>query len=71
MFHFPNNSHHDREMMLNLFMTAGTLTPYLEEKSYKFKMVLHERDFLGGRTIMSGIVDAINNSRRMIMVLSK
>ena len=36
----------------------------------KFKFCIHERDFLPGNTIEDNIVNAIENSRKTILVLS-
>ena len=44
---------------------------YLEEKEHNFTFRIHTRDFYGGRTIMTNIVDHVNQTRRMIMLLSK
>ena len=51
-------------------MVGNTLTPYLEEE-HDFKLILHERDFPGGVTIMANIVRAVERSRKMIMILTK
>ncbi len=51
-------------------MVHETLTPYLEEE-FDFNLILHERDFPGGVTIMANIVRAVDSTRRMILVLSK
>ena len=43
----------------------------IEENSpAKFKFCIHERDFLPGNTIEDNIVNAIENSRKTILVLS-
>ena len=45
-------------------------TLYFED-DFNFKLILHERDFVPGVTILANIVDAIKHSRKMIMILSK
>ncbi len=56
--------------MTQLFMMEETLSPYLEEE-YGFSLILHERDFPGGVTIMANIINAVEKSRRMIMILTE
>lgn len=56
--------------MTKLLMMEDTLTPYLEEE-YGFSLILHERDFPGGVTIMANIINAVEKTRRMIMILTK
>ncbi len=56
--------------MQKLFMVGETLSLQLEEV-HDFSLVLHERDFPGGVTIMANIISAVQQSRRMIMVLTK
>ncbi len=46
-----------------------TLVPKLE-REYGLKVCIHHRDFLPGRDIPDNIVDAINNSRKTLLVLS-
>ncbi len=55
---------------MELFMVKGTKIPYLEQE-HGFRIILHERDFPVGYTIMGNIVNAVERSRKMIMVLSK
>ena len=50
-------------------MVDGTLEPYLE-REFDFSLILHERDFPGGVTIIQNIIHALNKSRRMIMMLT-
>ena len=56
--------------MRKLFMVGETLSLQLEEV-FGFSLVLHERDFPGGVTIMANIISAVQQSRRMIMILTK
>ena len=51
-------------------MVGDTLTPYLESE-LDFSLILHERDFPGGVTIIENIIQALNRSRRMIMMLTR
>ena len=70
LFSCTKLSHTDRAMMKKLMMVDGTLTPYLEAE-FGFGLILHERDFLGGVTIMSNVINAVECTRRMIMIISK
>ncbi len=51
-------------------MVDDTLEPYLE-KEFDFSLILHERDFPGGVTIIENIIRAVNRTRRMIMMLTR
>ncbi len=62
--------HTDNALMKSLFMIEGSLKPYLEEE-FDFSLILHERDFPGGVTIISNIINAVESSRRMIMLLTR
>ncbi|XP_067678317.1 protein draper-like [Haliotis asinina] len=46
-----------------------TLYPKLE-KNLNFKLCLHFRDFMPGETIANNIIEAVENSRRTIMILT-
>ena len=41
------------------------------EKEYGFRFVIHDRDWIGGRTIRANVVDSIDESRRVIFIISK
>ena len=41
------------------------------EKEYGFRIMIHERDWIAGRTIRANIMDGIEKSRRIIFVLSR
>ena len=41
------------------------------EKEYGFRFVIHERDWIAGRTIRANIVDSMEKSRRIIFLLSR
>ncbi len=56
--------------MRRLFMVEGTMKPYLEEE-HGFKLTIHQRDFNIGVLIMHNIINAIQENRRMIMLISK
>ena len=51
-------------------MLDKTLKPYLEE-DYRFMLCIHSRNFMGGATIITNIANAVEKSRRMIMILSE
>ena len=51
-------------------MKYDGVTPILEE-DHGFSLVLHQRDFLPGRTILANIQNAVSTTRRMIMLLSR
>ena len=41
------------------------------EKRYGFRLMIHERDWIAGRTIRANIMDGIEKSRRVIFILSR
>ena len=41
------------------------------EKEYGFRLVIHERDWIAGRTIRANITDSIEKSRRVIFIISR
>ena len=41
------------------------------EKEHGFRFMIHERDFIAGRTIRANIMDGIEKSRRVIFILSR
>ncbi|KAL4218406.1 hypothetical protein ACF0H5_023142 [Mactra antiquata] len=49
---------------------TGKLLPILETE-YEYKLCIHERDFGVGAYINDNIVQNINNSKRMLLVLSE
>ena len=61
---------HDADFVKDVFMKKDRETLYFED-DFNFKLILHERDFVPGVTILANIVDAIKHSRRMIMILSR
>ncbi len=75
IFSFYCNSHLDKKMLKKLMMVGYTDEKigrlFLEEKEHDFMRRIHTRDFYGGRTIMRNITDHVNQTRRMIMLLSK
>ena len=40
------------------------------EKVYGFKLCIHQRDFLGGNNIIDNVEDAINTSRKVVLIIS-
>ncbi len=58
------------DTLRRLFMVDDTLEPYLE-KEYDLSLILHERDFPGGVTIIGNIINAVQSTRRMIMLLTR
>ena len=56
--------------MRDMFMKYDGVTPILEE-DHGFSLVLHQRDFMPGATILANIQKAVSTSRRMIMLLSR
>ena len=41
------------------------------EKEHGFRLVIHERDWIAGRTIRANITDSIEKSRRVIFIISR
>ena len=41
------------------------------ERDHGFKFLIHDRDFIAGRTIRANIMDGIEKSRRAIFILSR
>ena len=41
------------------------------ERDYGFRLMIHDRDWIAGRTIRANIMDGIEKSRRVIFILSK
>ena len=41
------------------------------ETDYGFRFMIHERDWIAGRTIRANIMDGIDKSRRIIFVFSR
>ncbi len=62
--------HPDIGLLRTIFMVDDTLEPYLE-KEFSFSLILHELDFPGGVTIIENIIQAVQRSRRMIMLLTR
>jgi len=48
-----------------------TLVPFLEENEPRLKLCIHQRDFKVGNTIVENIVEAIDSSRKVLIVLTK
>lgn len=62
---FVSYSHKDEEFVVK------NLVPELENGPEKYKLCLHERDWIIGEYIPKQISDSVQNSRRTIIVLSK
>ena len=56
--------------MMDIFLKYDQSTPILEE-DHGFELILHKRDFVPGQVILSNIVEAVNKSRKMLMLLSR
>ena len=41
------------------------------ERDYGFRLMIHDRDWIAGRTIRANIMDGIEKSRRVIFIMSK
>ena len=61
---FVSYSHKDEPFVMNV------LAPNLEEIEPKYKLLLHYRDWLVGGSIADSILDSVDNSKRMILVLT-
>ena len=63
---FISYVHQDAELV------EGTIVPGLEKSSnLQYKCLVHVRDFVPGRNICEQIIDAVDNSRRTLICLSK
>ena len=56
--------------MRKIFFKEDGVIPMLETEDH-FTLILHQRDFVPGRLIISNIEEAVTKSRRMIMLLSR
>ncbi len=64
---------HDKEWVKDIFWKRkgnGSANFDIED-DYDFKFMIHERDFIAGRTIAANIMDGIEKSRRVIFILSR
>ena len=41
------------------------------EREYGFRLMIHDRDWIAGRTIRANVMDGMEKSRRVIFVLSR
>ena len=41
------------------------------ERDHGFKFIIHERDWIAGRTIRANIMDSLEKSRRVIFIVSR
>ena len=68
--HFLYCSERDVDVMKEFFIKYDGTTAILEE-DHGFKLIFHQRDFMPGNVILFNMVEAVDKSRRMIMMLSK
>ena len=64
------DSEKDAELMTEIFLKYDKRTPILEE-DHGFELTLHQRDFTPGQVILANIVEAVNKSRKMFMLLTR
>ncbi|XP_050987524.1 toll-like receptor 18 [Labeo rohita] len=65
-FHaFISYSHADADWVRNM------LLPCLENSKPPYRLCIHERDFIPGKWIIDNIIENIENSRKVIFVLSR
>ncbi|XP_074540333.1 toll-like receptor 18 [Halichoeres trimaculatus] len=62
---FISYSHSDADWV------RDQLLPCLESNKNPYRLCIHERDFMPGRWIIDNIIDNIENSRKVIFVLSR
>ncbi|XP_054477003.1 toll-like receptor 18 [Anoplopoma fimbria] len=62
---FISYSHSDADWVRN------QLLPCLESNGNSYRLCIHERDFMPGRWIIDNIIDNIESSRKVIVVLSQ
>ncbi|XP_068179057.1 toll-like receptor 18 isoform X2 [Antennarius striatus] len=62
---FISYSHSDADWV------RDQLLPCLENSKNPYRLCIHERDFMPGRWIIDNIIDNIENSRKVIFVLSR
>ncbi|XP_067135824.1 toll-like receptor 2 type-1 [Centruroides vittatus] len=46
------------------------LVPHLESEEFGLKLCIHDRDFLAGRNVTQNIIDSIDKSRKIVVLLS-
>ena len=66
-------SHKDAKWVSDVFMKNKKKKSrrFDIEKEYGFRFVIHERDWIAGRTIRANIADSMEKSRRIIFLLSR
>ena len=66
-------SHEDRKWVTEVFMKNKKKRSrrFDLEKEYGFPLSIHDRDWIAGRTIRANIMDSVEESRRVIFILSK
>ncbi|XP_023215765.1 uncharacterized protein LOC111618453 [Centruroides sculpturatus] len=46
------------------------LVPHLESEEFGLKLCVHDRDFLAGRNVTQNIIDSIDKSRKIVVLIS-
>ena len=66
-------SHKDAKWVSDVFMKNKKKRSrrFNLEKEYGFRLMIHERDWIAGRTIRANIVDSLEKSRRVIFIVSR
>ena len=66
-------SHENRKWVTEVFMKNKKKRSrrFDLEKEYGFRLSIHDRDWIAGRTIRANIMDSVEGSRRVIFILSK
>ena len=63
-------SHNDIKWIKEVFWKTDKFQFDLE-KRYGFRLMIHDRDWIAGRTIRANVMDGMEKSRRVIFVLSR
>lgn len=61
---FISYSYHNRDFVID------HLIPELEQKEPRYNLCIHERNFMPGKSIVENIINAIELSRRTVIILS-
>ena len=71
--YFLASSHKNTRWVSNVFMwhKKRRSRRFDLEKEHGFRLVIHERDWIAGRTIRANITDSIDKSRRVIFIVSR
>ena len=63
-------SHKDIKWVKEIFWKSDGVQ-FDMEKEYGFRFMIHDRDWIAGRTIRANITDSLEKSRRVIFILSR